>query len=104
MPSFKQLNYALPAENTLIQEFNTIVILYLQSFPSSATTLHFEFYVENKDEKGSKKVCFFFQEFQDTYISCAMLWFIFSRNCIIQIFLLTEYCKHNNFHTYGEFG
>lgn len=60
MPSFKQLNYALPAENTLIQEFNTIVILYLQSFPSSATTLHFEFYVENKDEKGSKKVCFFF--------------------------------------------
>lgn len=58
MPSFKQLNYALPADP--IQEFNTIVILYLQSFPSSATTLHFEFYVENKDEKGSKKVCFFF--------------------------------------------
>ncbi|XP_061178702.1 E3 ubiquitin-protein ligase HUWE1-like [Saccostrea echinata] len=29
--------------------------LPISSFPSSATTLHFEFYVENKDEKGSKK-------------------------------------------------
>ncbi|XP_078340185.1 E3 ubiquitin-protein ligase HUWE1-like isoform X5 [Crassostrea virginica] len=27
----------------------------ISSFPTSATTLHFEFYVENKDEKGSKK-------------------------------------------------
>ncbi|XP_048739045.2 E3 ubiquitin-protein ligase HUWE1-like isoform X5 [Ostrea edulis] len=27
----------------------------ISSFPLSATTLHFEFYVENKDEKGSKK-------------------------------------------------
>lgn len=59
MQSFEQLNFALPAENTLDQEFYIIIILYLQSFPSSATTLHFEFYVENKDEKGSKKVCYF---------------------------------------------
>lgn len=87
MQSFEQLNFALPIENTLDQEFYIIVILYLQSFPSSATTLHFEFYVENKDEKGSKKVCYFsINIFFFSRISCVMLWFIFSRNCIIKFF------------------
>lgn len=83
-----------------------IVILYLQSFPSSATTLHFEFYVENKDEKGSKKVCYFsINNFFLRHINklCNAMVYFFQK-LHYSIFLLTEYCKHNNFHTYGEFG
>lgn len=36
----------------------------VQSFPPSATTLHFEFYAENKEEKTGKKVSWINQSHQ----------------------------------------
>lgn len=34
--------------------------LFVEFFFFSVIIFYFEFYVENKDEKGSKKVCYFF--------------------------------------------
>lgn len=49
----KKKTYCLSKTTTFLTK---TLIYFFQTFPSSATTLHFEFYHENVDEKNSRKV------------------------------------------------
>ena len=44
---------------SIIISWFTLPFVLFQSYPSTATTLHFEFYAETKDEKTGKKVSTF---------------------------------------------